>query len=60
MERIVADWKTFSRQVISPPAPWLTIEHHRVPAAASAIYAQVLTGHGDPRVGHTLSLVAAS
>jgi len=56
MERMVADWKTFSRQVTSPPAPWLTIEHHRGPAAVQAIYAQVLAGHGDPRVGHMLSL----
>ena len=59
MERIVADWKTFSRQVTSPPAPWLTIEHHRGPAAVSAIYAQVLAGRGDPRVGHMLSLADA-
>ena len=56
MERMVADWKTFSRQVTSSPAPWLTIEHHRGPAAVQAIFAQVLAGQGDPRVGHMLSL----
>jgi len=56
MGRIVADWKTFSRMVMRPPAPWLTIEHHRGPAAVQAIYARVLAGHGDPRVGHMLSL----
>ena len=57
MDRIVADWKTFSRQVMSPPTPWLTIEHQRGPAAVQAIYARVLAGHGDPRVGHMLSLM---
>jgi hypothetical protein len=41
---------------MSPPEPWLTIEHHRGAAAVQAIYAQVLAGHGDPRVGHMLSL----
>jgi len=56
MARIVGDWKTFSRKVMSPPAPWLTIEQHRGPAAVQAIYARVLAGHGDPRVGHMLSL----
>jgi hypothetical protein len=56
MGRIVADWKTFSRQVMSPPAPWLTIEQHRGPDAVQAIYAQVLAGGGDPRVGHMLTL----
>jgi hypothetical protein len=59
MDRIVADWKTFSRKVMSPPEPWLTIEHHRGAAAVQAIYAQVLAGHGDPRVGHVLSLADA-
>jgi len=56
MGRLVTDWKIFSRKVMSPPAPWLTIERHRGPAAVQAIYAQVLAGGGDPRVGHMLSL----
>ena len=56
MDRMVADWKTFSRQVMSAPTPWLTVEHHRGPAAVQAIYARVLAGGGDPRVGHMLSL----
>jgi len=56
MGRIVGDWKTFSRMVMRPPAPWLTIEQHRGPAAVRAIYTQVLAGGGDPRVGHMLSL----
>ncbi len=60
MGRIVGDWKAFSRKVMSPPAPWLTIEHHRGPKAVQAIYAQVLAGQGDPRAGHMLSLAGGA
>jgi hypothetical protein len=60
MERIVTDWKTFILQVTSPSAPWLTVEHHWGPDAVSAIYAQLLAGHGEPRVGHMLSLTIPS
>ena len=56
MGRLVTDWKIFSRKVMSAPAPWLTIERHYGAAAVQAIYAQVLAGGGDPRVGHMLSL----
>jgi hypothetical protein len=60
MERIVTDWKTFSHQVTNPSAPWLTVEQHQGLDAVSAIYAQLLAGHGDPRVGHMLSLTSKS
>ncbi len=55
-ERLVADWGAFRARVARAPDPWLTVSHHFGPDAVPAIYAQVLAGRGDPRVGYILSL----
>jgi hypothetical protein len=57
-QRLLQAWQDFIRQVERPGAPWLTVAHHRGPQAVQAAYAQVLGGHGDPRVGHMLSMHA--
>jgi hypothetical protein len=55
-ERLVGDWRAFRARVVQTPDPWLVVSHHFGPDAARAIYAQVLAGRGDPRVGYILSL----
>jgi hypothetical protein len=56
-QRLLQAWQGFVHQVSNPAAPWLTVAHHHGPEAVQAAYAQVLAGHGDPRVGHMLSLL---
>jgi len=54
--RLLQAWQGFLAQVSAPTAPWLVVENHRGAAAVAAAYAEALRGHGDPRVGHILSL----
>jgi hypothetical protein len=54
--RLVAAWHGFRAQVDTPDSPWLQVQHHSGAEAVAAVYAQVLGGRGDPRLGHLLSL----
>ncbi|RST54230.1 DUF2855 family protein [Variovorax sp. MHTC-1] len=58
--RMVQAWQGFIAKVAQSAAPWLVVERHDGPAAVQAAYAQVLSGRGDPRSGHILSLSRAS
>jgi hypothetical protein len=55
-QRMVQAWQGFLAKVAQPATPWLTAEHHDGAEAVQAAYAQVLSGRGDPRIGHILSL----
>lgn len=55
-QRLVSAWQAFAARVADPVQPWLVAQHHRGPAAVAAVYQTVLGGHGDPRLGHMLSL----
>lgn len=55
-QRMVQAWQAFLATVAQPATPWLVAERHDGPAAVQAAYAQVLSGRGDPRKGHILSL----
>ncbi|MCY7305396.1 MAG: DUF2855 family protein, partial [Rhodoferax sp.] len=55
-QRLLQAWKAFTATVTNPAAPWLVAQHHRGPAAVLAAYQQVLSGNGNPRAGHMLSL----
>ncbi|MDO8775093.1 MAG: DUF2855 family protein [Burkholderiaceae bacterium] len=55
-QRMVQAWTNFTHTVTLAEPPWLTTAHHQGAEAVSHIYAQVLGGKGDPRVGHMLSL----
>lgn len=57
-QRLVRSWQQFLAAVAggASSTPWIRVEHHRGPAAAQAVYREVLAGNGDPRVGHVLSL----
>jgi Protein of unknown function (DUF2855) len=52
----VTAWRAFCTSVSNPAQLWLTVEHHHGVPAAEKAYAQVLTGMGDARVGHMVSL----
>lgn len=56
-QRLVAAWHEFRGRLTSPSAPWLRVQHHAGAAAVQAAHADVLSGRGDPRVGHILSLL---
>jgi hypothetical protein len=58
--RMVQAWRNFIAHVAQPATPWLVAQHHDGPEAVQAAYAQVLSGRGDPRTGHILSLARAS
>jgi hypothetical protein len=55
-QRMGAAWQAFTTKVTDGRAPWLRAEHHDGGAAVQAAYAAVLSGRGDPRSGHILSL----
>jgi Protein of unknown function (DUF2855) len=55
-QRLVAAWRAFLAQAGQATPPWLQVQSHAGAAAVTAVYAQVLAGRGDPRVGHMLSL----
>jgi hypothetical protein len=55
-KRLLDAWQGFVAAVRNPRAPWLVIEAHHGTDAVKAAYAEVLSGRGDPRIGHILSL----
>lgn len=55
-QRLVAAWQAFSKAVAQPGTPWLVVQTHHGRAAVEAAYAQVLSGRGDPRLGHMLQV----
>ena len=55
-ERLAQAWFAYTAKVTDPAAPWLTVQTDHGAEAARAVYAQVLGGHDDPRIGHMLSL----
>jgi hypothetical protein len=55
-QRLVAAWQAFSKAVAQPGTPWLVTQTHHGRAAVEAAYAQVLSGRGDPRLGHMLQV----
>ena len=55
-QRMVQGWRKFVAQVAQPGNAWLVVAQHQGPDAVLAAYQQVLSGKGDPRVGHMLSL----
>lgn len=55
-KQLVQAWRTFSMRVGGGPQPWLTVQHHSGADEVARAFAHVLTGRGDPRVGHMLSL----
>lgn len=55
-ERLVTAWHALRLRATDAAAPWLTVQGHRGPQAVAAAHTLVLSGRGDPRVGHMLSL----
>ena len=58
-KRLFLGWQEFVKTVSRTDtgrAPWLTVEQHSGALAVQKAYAQILSGRGDPRVGHMLSL----
>lgn len=55
-QRLLSAWNGFIGKVCDPAAPWLVVEHHLGADAVQAAYAEILGGHGNPRLGHILSL----
>ena len=53
-QRLVAAWQAFSTAVTQPGTPWIVVQTHHGRAAVEAAYGQVLSGRGDPRLGHML------
>jgi Protein of unknown function (DUF2855) len=54
-KRMVQAWQSFTSAVTHSKTPWLKVEHHAGAEAVTQAYQQVLSGRGDPRVGHMLS-----
>lgn len=55
-QRLLQGWQAFIKQVRDPAGAWLLTQQHQGPAAVDALYHAVLRGHGNPRLGHVLSL----
>ncbi len=55
-QRLVAAWQGFVGQVTQPDAPWLVVQTASGSSAVAEVYAQVLAGSGDPRLGHVLTV----
>jgi Protein of unknown function (DUF2855) len=55
-ERLVKAWRSFTQHATNPQNPWITVQQHQGTDAAQALYAQVLSGSGNPRLGHIVSL----
>lgn len=55
-KRMVQAWLSFTAVVTNSKTPWLTVQQHTGADAVTKAYAQVLSGRGDPRIGHMLSL----
>ena len=54
--RLQQGWQAFLTQVFNPASPWLSVQRHQGHQEVQLVYAQVLAGRGDPRLGHILSL----
>lgn len=59
-KRMVMAWQGFTKTVTSSNPPWLQSQYQQGLQATSKVYAQVLAGKGDPRMGQMLSLNAAT
>ena len=55
-QRLVASWHAFRARVGDPGRPWLRVQRHDGPQAALAAYREVLSGRGDPHLGHIVSM----
>ena len=55
-KRMVQAWSSFTNEVTQSKTPWLITEQHIGAGAVQKAYEQVLSGRGDPRVGHMLSI----
>jgi hypothetical protein len=55
-KRMLMAWADFTKTVTTSNPPWLKSQYQQGPQAVSAVYAQVLAGKGDPRIGQMLSL----
>ena len=55
-KRLVQAWHAFRVQVSPPGAPWLVVQMSSSAAQVPDIYAAMLAGKGDPRLGQVLSL----
>jgi hypothetical protein len=55
-KRMVQAWVGFTNAATQSTPSWLSIQQHVGAEAVTQAYAQVLSGRGDPRVGHMLSL----
>lgn len=55
-QRLVSAWHGYRQQVAAANPPWLVVRQHQGAAAVQAAYAEVLSGQGDPRLGHMLAL----
>ena len=55
-DRLSAAWQAFTQTVSQPHAPWLLAQQTSGAAAVQTVYQQVLSGQGDPRVGHILKM----
>lgn len=54
--RLATSWQAFRDKVSNPAAPWLRVQRHDGPQAALAAYQEVLSGRGDPHLGHVVTL----
>lgn len=57
-KRLVQAWFAFTAKACNLDSPWIRVEHHVGVEQVNAVYAQVLAGRGDPRLGHVLSVQA--
>ncbi len=55
-KRMLMAWAGFTKTVTTSNPPWLQSQYQQGLQATSQVYAQVLVGKGDPRIGHMLSL----
>ena len=55
-KRMLMAWNGFTKTVTTSNPPWLQSQYQQGLQAANQVYAQVLAGKGDPRIGHMLSL----
>jgi hypothetical protein len=57
-KRMVMAWQAFTKTVTNSKPTWLESQYQQGLQAVTQVYAQVLAGKGDPRMGHMLSLHA--
>ena len=55
-KRMLMAWQAFTKTVTTSNPTWLQSQYQQGLQATSQVYAQVLAGKGDPRMGHMLSL----